>query len=447
MRISCIACAAWLAFFGLCQANQDGDRVRCIDPPGPGKPDPQPACKIGPFEISNDDGTSRLRFQFAGQLRLQLQSPDGGPGKARNNTLTAEARRIRLILGGSFPEHGLSFRLHLSLAPGSNELMDAYFDHNYWSGHRLRLGQYKIPFTRYRIQSFQRLTFADWSIVTTYFGAERQMGLTFHNGFENPPVFGYAIGIFTGVNARASHAVGLARLFGEVPANPSDLADPAPKAEFHPELVAHLSCNLAGITLASDSDDSRKGPRFSAALSAAWDLDPEEFHDMTIRLAPEFLFKYGGASVSGIGYAGFVDYSRKYCAPITDKLAITGGIAQVAYRFPGDFEISARYAVIDFYDDLVVDAFNRASRIISEAEENLAGADERELAQQYLDDILSRYRDIGYTYKKEEVTIGLNIYLDGHSLKWQNDAGWLIYSRSDEDRTDFTARSQLQLAF
>lgn len=44
----------------------------------------------------------------------------------------------------------------------------------------------------------------------------------------------------TGVNARASNAVGMELVFGERPPNPSDLDEPVPPDGFHPEIVALL---------------------------------------------------------------------------------------------------------------------------------------------------------------------------------------------------------------
>ena len=73
-----------------------------------------------------------------------------------------------------FLKEALKFKLHLSTAPPSLELMDYYLNYRAKKEHlQFRFGQYKVPFTRYRIQSFQRLTFVDWSIVTRYFRAER----------------------------------------------------------------------------------------------------------------------------------------------------------------------------------------------------------------------------------------------------------------------------------
>ncbi len=405
-------------------------------------PAPQISLSIGPYEITNADSTSQIRLQFAGQLRAQFESRDAGPGKERTEKLSAEARRVRVTLQGDFPQHKLTFKLHLSLAPGSLELMDMQFDYRWYKSNHIRIGQYKIPFTRYRIQSFQRLTFADWAIVTGYFGAERQMGLTIHNGYEKPPKWGYEIGIFSGQNARASHAVGLAGIYGEPVSNPSDLADPGPMAGFYPALFAHVSYNPDGISLQSDSDDKGGDLRGSVGLSAGWDFDPNRYQNLTGRFAPEVLLKYHGASFDGIGYIGLVDIG---CPHVT-RTGMTGGLVQGAYRFAGRYEVTARYAIVDFTDELTSAAYNRAQLLIAEARQE-ADISESPLAQQQLDAVKARYEDAGRVVREEEITVGFNVYIEGHSLKWQNDGGWLIHSRIDGDRVDYVMRSQLHLTF
>jgi hypothetical protein len=361
---------------------------------------------IGPFELYSPDSSSHIQLQFAGQLRLEFESRDKGENECRTSDLYLKARRIRPMLSASLLNSRLTFKLHLSTAPGSLELMDFYFNYRFNEQMQFRYGQYKVPFTRYRIQSFQNLTFVDWAIVTKYFGAERQMGLALHNGYEKPPSWGYVVGIFTGVNARASHAVGLPVVYGEEITNPSDLADPGKPPEFHPEIFLHATYKANGIRVQSDSDEEGGPLRYLLGFSAAWDLDPITHQDFSLRLAPELLIKYQGFSISTIGYAGFAEMGR--VAHV--NLAMLGGLFQAAYRVNRRYEVSNRYAIVDFTESLINDA--QAEMV-----------------------------------REEEVTAGFNIYLSGHSLKWQHDAGWLRHSGSDERQTDFLLRSQFQVTF
>jgi len=390
------------------------------------------------FEIANCDSSAVIRFQGAMQFRTSIEDID--KGKIRETRFFSEARRIRLTTGVMLPDYRLTFKLHLSFAPGSLELMDFYGDYGFRGPWRLRLGQFKTPFTRYRIQSFQRLTFVDWAVVTKYFGAERQIGLAIHNGYEKPPRWGWAAGIFTGVNARAAHAVGLNKIYGEIIGNPSDLADPAPQGEYHPELFMHASYRTGDMDIVSDTDEKRRGLRGFFAVNAAWDIDPDIYADLYLRLAPEFLVKFRGLSLAGIGFRGMVKTEPHDIV----RPGIDGMLIQTAYRFYSRYEISFRYAIADFEDALVDAARKRAEEIIGKAEFDAA---EEKISVEELNDIKSQYGSAGMTVREEEITTGINIYFSGHSLKWQTDAGWLIHYRCDDDRRDFIVRSQFQLTF
>ena len=398
---------------------------------------------IGPVEIVDRDSTCLLSLKFAGQLRCQFESNDKGGSTNRSEKVYMEARRIRPVMSLTLREYNLSFRLHLSTAPGSLELMDFYFDYHCKRKLSFRLGQYKVPFTRYRIQSFQRLTLADWAAVTKYFGAERQFGVAVHNGYEKPPPWGYAIGLFTGVNARASHAVGLETIYGEPISNPSDLADAGTRSEFHPELFVHLSYIHGNMDIASDTDARMTGLRWFLAAGAAWDFKPVLYRDLRLRLAQEVMVKYRGLAMTAIVYAGYV---REKISK-DNKLAMQGGLIQGAWRVNKSWELAGRLALIDLSDWLIDDAYARAQQLISAAQEALDNADEKELAQLYLDEIQRVYRNAGRVRREQEFLLGINIYFDGHYLKLQNDFGWLKHTLRDESREDYIIRLQLQVAF
>ncbi|MFH2050601.1 MAG: porin, partial [bacterium] len=341
---------------------------------------------LGPFEIYNADSTSSIRFQFAGQLRLTFDSRDNGSTVDRTNELSMNARRIRLSLSGTIYNPGLSYKLHLSTAPKSLELMDFYFNYKIKRNLQFRFGQYKAPFTRYRIQSFQNLSFAEWAIVTTYFGAERQMGFAFHNGYENPLEWGYVFGIFTGVNARASHAIGLSKVYCEDVVNPSDLADPGAKAKYQPELFIHLMRNANNIKIQSSNDVERTGFRYSIGTSAAWDLDPTPYQDFRLRLASELLIKYHGVSILTIGYAGYSYIEDQ----MKTKLTMTGGLCQTSYSINKTYEVSIRYAIVDFQNVLINDALTRAQRLIDNSDDD--------------PDVVKQYKKAGLVSKEQELT-------------------------------------------
>lgn len=357
-----------------------------------------PTAPIGPFSLTGADGSSRLDFRFVSQIIVDYTSEEGVSCgcDGRINTLVMKARRIRPTIGLTLPNQRLFLKLHLSTAPGSIELMDIYFNYKAMDRVQIRAGQFKIPFTRYRIQSFQELTFVDWAIVSPAFGAERQMGFALHNGYEKPPPYSYVFGLFSGQNARSAHAVTLPRRYGLDIGNPSDLADPDPLQDAHPELVVHLAYNARGIDVSSDTDSSRGAARWAIMLSSAWDLDPIYHEDFALRVAPEIIFKIKGFSASAIGYAGWAEVGESRVT----RPVMYGGLAQAAYRLNCTYEISGRYAVVDMRND---------------------------------------------PFRTEEARAGVNVYLIGHQLKWQTDLGRLAEERSGGETVDYVARSQFQI--
>ena len=388
--------------------------------------------RIGPFSVSSEDGRWSLTPGLALQLRYQLDARE--VGEEGDTDGFVEARRVRPTLRGALLSKELGYYLHLSTAPGSIELMDAYLDYTLRPWLRARAGQWKIPFTRYRTGSFKDLTLVDWPVVTTYFGAERQMGLALHNGYEKPPAgLQYEAGVFTGVNARASHAVGLSRLFGETPASPSDLADPGPRAGVHPELVAHLAYNLAGIDPSRDTDWEGGPLRLSAGVSAAWDLDPDPQADLALRLAPEVLLKLLRLSLFGAFYVGFV---RTGDGVGDQRLGMLGGVFQTSYLFREQLELALRYAIVQNDAGLLQDARDRARALIEAATD----LQERSALEK-------RYAKAGTVQREHETAIGLNVYLIGRSLKLQTDLSWLAHDTAAVRKHDLRFRTQLQLAF
>lgn len=396
---------------------------------------------VGPIQVYSADSSVIMRIQFAGQLRMDWKSTDRGSDSDREHMYFMQARRVRPSVTIKLPEERMVFRLHLSTAPGSLELMDLHFDYHFHRHVQFRVGQYKIPFTRYRIQSFQRLTFVDWAIVTKYFGAERQMGFSFHNGYEQPPRLAYEFGVFGGTNARESHAVGLSKVYGEDTVIPSDLAGHGPRGKFHPEVVARFSYNPGGIRVRSDSDEQRGGLRYSLGFNLAWDMEPVVYHDLVLRAATEMLVKHRGASFMAAGYTGWAEIGESS----TTQQAMTGLLIQTALRFSQRYELSMRFAMVDIDETVTDAALARAQGLITNAEGRLA---DEIISQAEVDELIAQYQNAGRIRKEQELTVGFNLYVLGHSLKWQSDVGWLRYSmRVGSARDDIILRSQFQIAY
>jgi len=386
---------------------------------------------IGPFVIESADGGSSIRFSLATQVLFRFDSVDGEDG--RGNDYEFSIRRLRPVLTGSLGIKDLTYKLHLSLTPGALEFMDFYVDYEATPDLRVRAGIYKVPFTRYRIQSFQRLTLADWSITTGYFGAERQLGITLHNGFEMPRKVEYEVGVFTGQNTRASHASRLAGLYGEEAPNRSDLLDPEPMDDIHPEIVARVAWNTGGIDTRADTDFEGGPARVSVGASAAWDIRPDPIQDSAFRIAPEVLLKAYGFSMSAFVYLGLAQLGD---GMKDTRVAMWGAQAQASYVFARRYELAIRYAFIQIDRDLRDLARDRADRIIDAEDDPLAKVA-----------LAERYEDVGTLVRRHELSAGFNVHVIRNQIKVQTDFSWLPTAFATGDTHDFRARAQLQVAF
>lgn len=389
---------------------------------------------LGPYRLATKDGRTSLALGFAGQLQMELLSEDSGAGDDRETSGLPKLRRIRLLLLGSVLTDRLTYYLQLSTAPKSLEIMDYNLQYRFHRHVRLRVGQYKIPFTSYRDGSFKRLTAVDWSIITSAFGSERQLGLHLHNDDSAPAGVFYAVGIFTGQNARRSHEIWLARTWGETLGNPSDLTDPAPLEAIHPELVARLSYKSGGINVRQDTD-FKGGPfRFAVTLGLAWDIRPKLYIDLALRSAAELLVKARGFSLRAGGYLGMAKKDED--AKLRQRFAMLGGLLQASYLIRKRYEVAARYGVIHFDQGLLSDARRRAADLINaETDPDTRAALEEQ------------YKGAGLVKREHEATIGFNWYIIGSNFKIQTDLSWLGHERASGLLNDIRWRTQLQLAF
>lgn len=411
---------------------------------------------IGPFELRNEKSESRIRFGFAGQGQFQLDSLDQGPEADREDEYEFRFRRVRQGLSGSLLTDDLTYSLQLSTAPGGLELIDLFLEYRFLTHVRVRLGQNKVPFTRYRWGSFSKLTLVDWAITTRAFGAERQRGITLHNGMTNGPPITYALGVYSGENARKSHAMGVADAYGERPGNPSDLVDPAKPGRVHPEIVAHLAYNYGDIDTSIDTD-LKGGPlRFSVAFSAACDIRPDAYVDFSHRLAPEFLLKVRGFSLSSVFYVGFTE---KPDDPFSYRHAMSGALVQASYIVLNRLELAVRYAFVSTGKDILNESHRRSREEIEKRQEEIARiesvdttgdpirADELDKMASDLESEIGKLEKVGTLGSDHELTMGFNVFIIDTSLRWQTDVSWLRHAHTTGDRNDVRLRTQLTLAF
>ncbi len=411
---------------------QSGDGA-ATEPPGDGSSEaaPSPSAPwpdhVGPFELATDGDAARLRVGLMAQLRLTVDDRQTGSG--RETGVDLSIARIRPNLRAVFLDGRIETVLQLNVSPGALELIDLFVDATIVPELRVRVGQFKTPFTLYRQQSFAEQALNDWPITTRWFGAERQLGVMAHDSRCEHGGFGYALGVFAGQNRRAGHARELPRVYGERPVNPSDLASPA-LGELHPELVGRIQHMASGAHPETNFDASGGDAlRHAVALSAAWDVDPVYREDFLVRVAPELLLKWNGLGWTMIAYVGL---SERLDGSVI--LASVGGFAELTWQPDRHLQLALRYARVQLADDLRGDARAYAASI--------EPADPIERAAWE-----AQYGSVGHVHARQELGLGVTVPVIGRGLAWQSDVSWLRAERTDGERDDVEVRTQVQLAF
>jgi hypothetical protein len=359
---------------------------------------------VGPFVMEDDAGnTLRLRFVAQVQANMGVESDEDWVPEE-----TLLFRRVRLLVDTDLLDGRLRTGLQLNTQPGALELMDLWGQVDLGGDVALKVGQFKVPWTRYREQSFAGLLLVDWPIATRFFGAERQFGLMFSDGQAGEDPFGWALGVFAGSNTRASFATGIGSAHAELWDNPSDLTGPSVGWTVHPELVGRVSTGTPGID-ATTSSDAEGGPlRWLGAFSVAADLAPMPTRDFSLRLSPELLIKGGGLSANLVWYLGFFESEDSPLAA-----ASVGGVGELGWRFAPHWGIAGSYSRVQQLLALRDTSRARAAAVI-----DAAPPEEQEALE-------AAYASAGDTRSEQELGVGVDWWVAGDAVKLQLDGAWL----------------------
>lgn len=380
--------------------------------------------RLGPARLTIDKAGDSLSLGLATQLRGGAEREVLGPYQPQRADGGITINRLRLVIGSRFLDGRVRSSVQLNFAPGALELIDVWFLYAPLPKLALRVGQFKVPYTRYRAQSFAALSLVDWSPVTRMFGSERQIGLEFLNPAPDDLSWEFAAGVFAGTNVRASHGVGLVEEYGEAPVNRSDLTSYRVPSAFHPELVGRVAKNFGAIDTAANTD-LRGGPfRSSLGLSGAWDIRPVAQEDLTGRIALEWLAKVRHVHLNAVGHVAWFGGAA--------DVGPWGALGEVGYRFHRRWELTSRYSWVWIGRRLREDARAHAEDAIREATEP---------------DVLAQYALVGRVRSRNELATAASMYVVGHSLKAQLEAAWQGDDTELGWKQRIVVRAQLQFQF
>ncbi len=385
--------------------------------------------RLGPVRIRIGETDDWIGIGFAMQMEFDYAQQYAGSGATKANSETLEFRRIRATLSSSFIEGRIRTGFQINMTPSSFELIDMWLAFTRLKFATMRIGQFKIPYDRYRAQSFAALSFIDWAPTTRMFGSERQIGVEMlaKGGFLN---LEYAGGIFSGVNARASHAVGITEVYGLVPENPSSFGDGSVVREFHPALVGRVAKNFGAINTDTNSDvTGEKELRHSVGAGVAWDARPTPTQDLGLRLSAEWLGKIRHVHMNVVSYVAWY-------APWQGGKILFGPIGfmgEVGYRFTPMWEMAIRYSSTYLTPWLRSDAR-------SFGEDQIANASDPTAAQE-------QFGQNGNQITNDELALAGTSHIFGNSLKLVAQAAWESQLWVQGRRNGLALNLQLQFLF
>ncbi|MBW2161321.1 MAG: hypothetical protein JRH14_15375 [Deltaproteobacteria bacterium] len=387
--------------------------------------------RLGPVRIRIGKTDDWIGIGFAAQMEFEYDQQFAGGGVPKSSQETLQFRRIRTTLSSSFIDGRIRSRFQINLTPSAFELIDMWFAFTRFKFATFRVGQFKIPYDRYRAQSFAALSLIDWAPTTTMFGSERQVGAEMLGigGFLKAE---YAIGVFSGTNARASHGVGITEVYGEVPKNASDFGFGEVISEFHPELVARGAKNFGKINTDTNSDvTGSKELRHSVGVGIAWDARPKAIQDLGLRLSAEWLGKIRHVHMNVVSYLAWYEPwqgGKILFGPM-------GFMAETGYRFSLMWELALRYSVTYLTPWLRSDAR-------SYGEFQIANASATDLAS-----AIEQYGQNGEQTTNNELALAGTSHIIGNSLKVVAEAAWIAQRWEAGRRNGFRLNLQLQFLF
>jgi len=384
--------------------------------------------RLGPVRIRVGKTDDWIGIGFAAQLEFEDDEEFATAGFARDSDQFLEFRRIRFNLSSSFIDGRIRSRLQINLTPSAFDLIDMWFAFTRYKFATVRVGQFKIPFDRYRATSYAALSFVDWPPTTRMFGSERQIGVEMYaQGLRD---LEYAFGLFNGTNVRGAHGVGIIEVYGERPRNRSEIGIGEKVTEFHPDLTGRFAKNFGDIDTAFNSDLlGTKELRQSLGAGFSWDTRPNPIEDLALRFSLEWLAKISGVGINVISYIAWYEpweEGKIRFGPI-------GFMGEVGYRFSALWELAIRYSIWYLTPWLRDDARAYGEFQISNAADP--------------DAAIAQYGRNGDQKTNSELVLAGTAHIIGNSLRVVAQAAWLSQLWNTGLRQGLRMNLQLQLLF
>ena len=263
---------------------------------------------------------------IGGLFQFQYYGQDNKNSRDTNNFNVPEARFY--MMGKAFVE-GFTYKLQWKVGSGGGVvLLDAYGNYEIAEGIQVRMGQFKVPYSRQALASAAELSFMSRSIVTNVFAPGRDIGVMAHDEMtfgDSDFGFEWAFGLFNGDGTNVAGndnnwlgwavRVGIFPM-GQIARGEGDLAP-----------TGDVKFGLAGSFVSVRNRPASNG--FSTVKTDAWEID---------------------AVVTWNGLYATGEYHNAKINPDgASSTTHSGWFVQAGFLIPNtDFEVLARYSFIDW---------------------------------------------------------------------------------------------------
>lgn len=262
------------------------------------------------FFIETDDGNYSLKFRGRMQARYQYFGVDGAPD---NNSFSL--RRARLLFSGNLINKNLTYMFKPAFDNSAASILDLFANYRILSGLQIKVGQFKVPYSREFLALAWNLSFTDYSNQVNNFGLNRDIGVNLHGTFFDK-LLCYDVFVFNG-SGRAA-----------VNSNKDMMTG------------ARLDFNLAGTPGYRINDfEYSESPQFGVGAAGAYDFGSDNaavFGNKLARGTIDTIFLYRGFSIEAEAH---------YLRNTTSDAYNYGFEGQVGYFIvPKRFELAGRGA-------------------------------------------------------------------------------------------------------
>lgn len=279
-----------------------------------------------------------LKIKFELQTRFAFTDTDGG-----EDTTGFDLNRVRVAFSGNLLDKQFSYKIETDLAAniGGSDLKDAWFQYNN-DGANVKVGQFKVPFSRQETGSSGQLQFTDTSIITQVFAPSRQLGAQVNGALDGG--INYAIGTYNG------ESDGEGRNRGPVD---NQLA-----------YYAALNASTDGYgsrAYEGDLRDNNSSTDFTGGAAVIYGeseddgVDTQRF-DLNVDLGA----RSGGMSAQTEFY-----YSNFDIDGVSDSSDLFGFYGQAGYLLDKNWEVAGRFGYLSPDDDDLVDTANEYSLVLN----------------------------------------------------------------------------------